>query len=70
MWVTIVVWEKVAETVAKTIKKGNFVKVLGRLRIRKYTDKNQVEREAVEVIADSVTHIKKKEQPQEEATAA
>ena len=54
MWVTIVTWEQLAETVAKTIKKGNFVKVIGRLRIRKYTDKNQIEREAVEVVAESV----------------
>jgi len=69
MWVTIVTWEKLAETVAKTIKKGTYVSIVGRLRIRKYTDKNQVEREAVEVVAQTVTPNKKKEQTGEEENA-
>jgi single-strand DNA-binding protein len=70
MWVTIVTWEALAETVAKTIKKGNFVKIVGRLRIRKYTDKNQIEREAVEVVAQTVTPIKKKEEMGKETITA
>ncbi len=70
MWVTIVTWEKLAETVAKKIKKGNFVKVVGRLNIRTYTDKNKIERETWEVVAQTVTPIKKKAQPDKDAAAA
>src|SRR5947199_411619 len=57
MWVDVVTWSNLAETVAKTLKKGDLVKVVGRLNIRKYTDKNNTNREAVEVIAQHVTKI-------------
>lgn len=57
MFVDIVTWSELAETTAKTIKKGNLVQVHGRLNIRKYTDKNGIKREAVEIVAQGVTKI-------------
>ncbi len=54
MWVTIVAWGKLAETVGKLVKKGSSVLVSGELQIRKYTDKNDTERRSVEVRADRV----------------
>ena len=37
------------------IKKGDFVKVTGRLNYTKWTDKNGVERNGVEIVATSIT---------------
>src|SRR5579885_1948315 len=48
-WFSIVAWRQLAETCNTYLKKGQKVYVEGRLSQRKYTDKNGVERTAVEV---------------------
>ncbi len=48
-WFNIVAWRQLAETCNTYLKKGQKVYVEGRLSQRKYTDKNGVERTAVEV---------------------
>jgi single-strand DNA-binding protein len=49
-WFNIVFFDRLAETSNQYLKKGHKVYVEGRLQVRKYTDKNGVERTGVEVI--------------------
>lgn len=48
-WHDIVVWGKVAEVVEKYVHKGSQLYVQGKMRRRKYNDRNNVERYAFEV---------------------
>ena len=57
---TVVAWRNTAEFVAKHFKKGDSLTVQGRMEVRKYTDKNGNNREAVELVADSVYFGEKK----------
>jgi single-strand DNA-binding protein len=50
-WHDIVLWRLQAEQAEKTLKKGSFVYIEGKLTHRKYTDKNGIERYATEVVA-------------------
>ena len=54
MWLSISAWGSLAEQVSKVVKKGSLVLVNGRLSVRTYTDKEQTQRTAVEVIANTV----------------
>ncbi|MBX3111319.1 MAG: single-stranded DNA-binding protein [Fimbriimonadaceae bacterium] len=47
-------WGQTAEFVANYLSKGRLVAVDGRLQSRKYTDKEGQNREAFEIVADSV----------------
>jgi single-strand DNA-binding protein len=71
LWLTLVGWRKLAEQVKTYVKKGTPVLVAGRLSIRKYMDKQQVERQAVEVIASDIRFLgaKPETQRQEEPAA-
>ena len=53
-WYRCVVWRQHAENVAGTLQRGMRVVVVGRQRIRKYTDSNGVERTTVEITVDEV----------------
>lgn len=53
-WFRVVAWEKLAETCDKWLHKGSQVYIEGRLRTRKYTDKDGAERTAVEVVANEM----------------
>ena len=53
-WVRITFFGKLAGIVGQYLKKGSQVYVEGKLRTRKYTDKDGIERYATEVIADSM----------------
>src|SRR6266487_6056600 len=54
IWLRIVAFGKLAETVEKFVKKGSQVLVAGRLSVREYTTKDGKERTAVEIIAQSI----------------
>lgn len=54
IWLRIVAFGKLAETVEKFVKKGSQVLVAGRLSIREYTTKDGKEKTAVEIIAQSI----------------
>ena len=56
-WHRIVMWNQKAEYVARNSRKGSTLYVDGRLRYRKYTDKDGVERTITEVLADNVTIV-------------
>src|SRR5205085_9883636 len=64
IWLRIVAFGKLAETVEKFVKKGSQVLVAGRLSLREYTTKDGKERTSVEIIAQSieVQHLEKKQQ--------
>lgn len=53
-WHSIVAFGSTADIVAKYVKKGDLVYVNGRLRTRKYTDKQGVERFKTEIICNNL----------------
>src|SRR5947207_13035137 len=54
IWLRIVAFGKLAETVEKFVKKGSHVLVAGRLSIRDYTNKEGKEKTSVEIIAQTI----------------
>lgn len=63
-WFNIVAWRQLAETCSQYLHKGSKVFIEGRLVQRKYTDKNGVERLAVEVsVTDMEMLTPKNQQP-------
>ena len=60
-WHNIVVWRELAERCAANLKKGSKAYVDGKVTYRKYTDKDGVERNATEVVANVVRSLEKKE---------
>lgn len=56
-WFNIVAWRQLAELTERYLHKGSKVYVEGRLTQRKYTDKQGVERTAVEVQATDVQFL-------------
>src|SRR5438477_3832789 len=59
-WFNIVAWRQLAEICEKYLRKGSKVYIEGRLAQRKYTDKNGIERIAVEVIASDMEMLSPK----------
>jgi single-strand DNA-binding protein len=55
-------WGQTAEFVANYLGKGRLVAVEGRLQSRKYTDKDGNNREIVEVVADNVQGLDRKDE--------
>ncbi len=53
-FVEVVVWRKLAETVAKYFRKGRMAVVSGRLQVRPWTDKDGVKRSSTEIAAENV----------------
>ena len=53
-WHRIVVWGKLAEICSQYLKKGRPVYVEGRIKTRKYTDKDGVEKYATDIIANEM----------------
>jgi single-strand DNA-binding protein len=61
MWLNITTWDKLAERVEQYARKGALVFVQGRLVLRAYTDKSQVDRIAVEIVASTVQLLEKRQ---------
>lgn len=53
-FVDVVVWRKMAESVAKYFTKGRMAIVVGRLQIREWADREGVKRYNTEIVADNV----------------
>jgi len=62
-WHLIVLRNKSAETFQKYVKKGNKVYVEGKLRTRKWTDNNGVEKYSTEINVSNFTFLQNKSQP-------
>ncbi len=61
-WFNIVAWRQLAETCNTYLHKGSKVYIEGRLTQRKFTDKNGVERLAVDVVANEMEMLTPKGQ--------
>jgi len=59
-WHTVIVWQKLAENIAKYVKKGNRIYVDGKLSVRTYTDKENVKRTVTEIVADAIQLLESK----------
>ncbi len=59
-WFYIVVWRQLAEVCEKYLHKGSKVYIEGRIQQRKYTDKNGIERNAMEIIASDMEMLDSK----------
>src|SRR2546423_14238513 len=70
LWLNIVCWLELAERMSEYLFKGAQVFVQGRLQINTYTDKNKVERQAIEIVASNVQLLDKKAETAQEAEAA
>ena len=58
-WVNCVCFGSRAEVIAKYVKKGNNFFVIGKLSIRKWTDKQGVERYSTEIVVDDFDFVEK-----------
>src|SRR5690606_13969102 len=58
-FIDVVVWRKLAETIAQHLQKGRLVAVQGRLQIRSYEAKEGSRRRVAEVIATTVRFLDK-----------
>jgi single-strand DNA-binding protein len=56
-WLTIISFKKLAELVGSYVKKGALVLVSGRLSISTYTDKQNQEKTAIEILANDVIFL-------------
>jgi len=64
-WFNIVAWNNLAETCNTYLRKGQKVYVEGRLSIRKYTNKDNIQQTAVDVIINEMEMLTPKNaQPQ------
>ncbi|NCD13366.1 MAG: single-stranded DNA-binding protein [Epsilonproteobacteria bacterium] len=71
-FIQCVVWNKVAENIAKYLSKGSQVAVEGRIQTSSYEDKDGTKRYKTEVVAENVEFLntKKKEETNEAMEAA
>lgn len=60
-WHDVVAWRNLADRAERDFKKGKTVYVEGKLRRRKYTDQNGVERVSIEIEAENIKLLEKKE---------
>jgi len=67
-WHRVSVFGKTAEAVSKFTQKGSVVYVEGKLKTRKYTDKSNVEKTVIEIIAGDVQFISGNKPKEEDNT--
>ena len=60
-WHNVVLWRGLAEIAEKYLKKGNQVYIEGKLRTRKWQDKEGKDRYTTEIIGDNLQMLGKKE---------
>lgn len=68
-WHRVTFFDKLAEIAGQYVKKGSPVYVEGSIKYGKYTDKDGVERNTVDVIASSMQLLGNKEPARQEAPA-
>jgi len=67
-WHNIVLWRGLAEVAEKWLKKGSSVYIEGKIRNRKWEDKEGNTRYTTEILADNMTMLGKKEDSSAEKT--
>ncbi len=60
-WHEVVVWRELAEQAERNCKKGTLVYVEGKITHRKYTDANNIERYATEIVGNYMRVLDRKE---------
>jgi single-strand DNA-binding protein len=60
-WHRVTVFRQLAEICAQYLKKGSQVYIEGKIKTRKYTDKDGVEKYATEIVADSMQMLGSKQ---------
>jgi len=60
-WHNVVVWRKLAEIAEKYLKKGNQIYIEGKLRTRKWQDKEGNNRYTTEVVGDNLQMLGRKD---------
>lgn len=68
-WHRVVVYGKTAENCGQYLDKGSLVFVEGRLRTRKWTDRNGQERFTTEILADRIQFLDRRQDTQQAAPA-
>ena len=63
---SIVCWDRLAETTAEYVKKGDPLSVEGRLQYRSFQDEEGQERGVCEIVADEVQILSRRGTPNEE----
>ncbi|MFL0250366.1 single-stranded DNA-binding protein [Clostridium neuense] len=61
-FIPVVVWGKIAESVAKYMKKGSLISVIGRLQVRSYNDKDNNKKYVSEVVGEEVQFLERKKE--------
>lgn len=61
-WHNVVLWRELAERAEKQLKKGSFVYVEGKISYRKYTDKDNQERYATDIVGNIFRSLDKREE--------
>lgn len=69
-WHRVVFYNRLAEIAGEYLKKGRSVYVEGRLKTRKWTDKENIERYTTEIVADQMQMLGGREGGSDEAAAA
>lgn len=64
-WSRVSFFGKLAEIAGQYLKKGSQVYIEGRLRTRKYTDKEGIDRYATEIIADTMQMLGSRQEGQQ-----
>ena len=59
-WHNIVTWNKTADFVSDNLDKGDLIYVEGKIRTRKYTTKDNIERRTTEIIATNLIALSSK----------
>ena len=60
-WHNIVMWRGLAENAEKILKKGSLVYLEGKLKTRNWADKEGAKKNMTEILADTFTLLKQKE---------
>ena len=68
-YIDVVAWRGSAEFAEKFLSKGRMVAISGRLQIRKYTDKDGVNRRNAEIVADNIYFADSKKDAQNASDA-
>ena len=59
-WHTVIAWRWLAEKAERDLKKGSYVRVVGKITSRKYKDKDGVERWTTEIVAEELDLLEKR----------
>jgi single stranded DNA-binding protein len=67
---TVLCWDRLAETTAAHVKRGDPLYVEGRLEYRRFQDGEGTERGTVEIVADDVQFLGRRRDPRDTSTTA